>query len=181
MRIIKKILVVLVVLIALVFITALFIKDEFAVKREITINRGNDEVFEYIKRLKNQNNFSVWAQKDPEMKKTFKGTDGTIGFISRWESNNDEVGQGEQEITKIVEGKRLEFDLRFKKPMEANNQAYMNTIPLAKNKTKVEWGFSGKMNYPMNFMLLFMDMDKLVGKDFQEGLSNLKVILEEKK
>lgn len=178
MKIIIRLLVALLILICSGFIVALFVEDDFAVKREIIINKSNAEVFEYIKQLKNQNNFSVWAKKDPKMKKTFKGTDGTVGFVSAWESKNDEVGKGEQEITKVVEGKRLEFDLRFKEPMEANNFAFMTTTPISENKTKVEWGFNGKMNYPINITLLFMDMDAMIGKDFEGGLENLKVILE---
>lgn len=178
MRFLKKILAVLLVLICLAFIIALFVDDQFAVKREITINKNNKEVFDYIKLLKNQNNFSIWAKKDPKMKKTFKGIDGTVGFVSAWESKNDEVGKGEQEITKIIDGKRIEFDLRFKEPMKAENTAYMETTALSPTKTKVTWGFNGKMNYPMNIMLLFMDFDEMVGKDFEEGLENLKVLLE---
>lgn len=178
MRFLKRVLAVLLVLICIVFIIALFVDDKFAVKREITINKNNKEVFDYIKLLKNQNNFSSWSKKDPKMKKTFKGTDGTVGFISAWESKNKEVGKGEQEITKIVDGKRIEFDLRFKEPMKAENKAYMEIQSLSPTKTKVTWGFNGTMNYPMNFMLLFMDFDAMVGKDFEEGLENLKDILE---
>lgn len=174
----KRILLVLAILLTVVVIAALFMNDKFAVKREITINKNKQEVFDYIKCLKNQNNFSTWSRKDPKMKKTFKGTDATVGFVSAWDSKVDGIGKGEQEITKIVDGKRIEFDLRFKEPMEARNFAYMTTTKVADTKTKVEWGFSGKMNWPMNFMLLFIDMDKMVGKDFQEGLDNLKVILE---
>lgn len=180
MRFLKRVLAVLLVLICIVFIIALFVDDKFAVKREITINKNNKEVFDYIKLLKNQNNFSSWSKKDPKMKKTFKGTDGTVGFISAWESENKEVGKGEQEITKIVDGKRIEFDLRFEKPMKAENKAYMEIQSLSSSKTKVTWGFNGTMNYPMNFMLLFMDFDAMVGKDFEEGLENLKDILEKK-
>lgn len=178
MKIIKKIVIVLLILIAIPLIVALFVKKEYAVEREITVRCDSDSVFEYIKFLKNQNNFSVWSTMDPNMKKSYKGTDGTVGFISSWDSKDENVGTGEQEILKIEEGKRIDFELRFTKPFEATDYAYMTTEPISSDETKVKWGFNGKMNYPMNIMLLFMDMEEMLGKDLQKGLDNLKVELE---
>jgi hypothetical protein len=114
------------------------------------------------------------------MKKSYKGTDGTVGFISRWESNKKEVGWGEQEIKKITEGERIDFELRFIKPFEATEPAYMTTEAVNENQTKVVWGFSGHMNYPMNLMLLFMDMEEMIGGDLETGLNDLKTILEQR-
>ncbi|MBZ0241986.1 MAG: SRPBCC family protein, partial [Bacteroidales bacterium] len=159
-------------------VLALFIKKEYTVEKDIIINKPKSEVFEYIKQLKNQDNFSKWATIDPSMKKTFRGTDGTVGFVSAWESEHDDVGVGEQEIMKITEGVRIDFELRFLKPFESTSAAYMITEKLNESQTKVKWGFSGYMNYPMNIMLLFMNFEKMVGADFQEGLDKLKTILE---
>src|SRR5690606_7302599 len=103
MKIVKKILIVLAIIIAIPLIIALFVKKDYAVQREVTIDKPKQEVFDYIKYLKNQDNYSKWNKIDPEMKKSYKGTDGTVGFISRWESNKKEVGWGEQEIKKITE------------------------------------------------------------------------------
>ena len=165
-------------LVLLVLIAALFVKKEYAVEREITINKSKPEVYSYILLLKNQNNYSVWATIDPAMKKEFRGTDGTVGFVSAWESEDKNVGKGEQEITKISDGNRIDYEIRFTKPFKAINPAYMITESLSENQTKVKWGFSGKMNYPMNLMMLFMDMEKMIGKDFENGLKKLKEILE---
>jgi hypothetical protein len=82
MKIIKRILFALLGLIAVALIAALFIPKDYAVEREISINQPKDSVFNYVKYLKNQNNFSVWAKTDPDMKKTFSGVDGTVGAIS---------------------------------------------------------------------------------------------------
>lgn len=177
MKILKRILIGIVGLIALALIIALFVKKEYAVEREVIINKPKQEVFDYVKMLKNQDNFSVWAMRDPNMKKEYKGTDGTVGFVSAWDGN-DQVGKGEQEIKKISEGERLDFELRFIKPFEATDDAYMTTEAVAENQTKVKWGFNGKMPYPMNLMLLFMDMDEMLGKDLADGLNNLKKVLE---
>lgn len=178
MRIVKKILIALAILIAIPLIVALFVKKEYAVEREITINKPKQEVFDYVKFLKNQDNYSKWAMMDPAMKKEYRGTDGTVGFVSAWDSNKKDVGKGEQEIKQITDGERIDFELRFLKPFEATDFAYMTTESSGDNQTKVKWGFNGKMNYPMNIMLVFMDMDKMLGQDLETGLTNLKTVLE---
>jgi len=159
-------------LIALVLITALFVEKKFAVKREVTINKPNQEVFDYIKYLKNQDNFSIWAKADPAMKKEYKGTDATVGFMSAWES--EKVGQGNQTITAIKEGERIDYDLHFIKPFKADNHAYMSTVAVDSTHTNVTWGFEGEMKYPFNIFRLFHD----IGDDLQTGLENLKAVLE---
>lgn len=174
----KKILFIILVLIAIPLVVALFLPKDYSVEREIIINKPKQEVFEYVKYLKNQDNYSKWASMDPNMKKTYSGTDGTVGFVSAWESENDDVGSGEQEIIKIQEGERIDFELRFKEPFESTSPAFMITESVTENKTKVTWGFSGHMNYPMNIMMLFMDFEKMIGDDLESGLSNLKSEME---
>lgn len=178
MKALKKILLVIVVLIAIVLILAAFTKKKYGVEREIVINKPKQEVFDYIKHLKNQDNYSKWAMMDPAMKKTYTGTDGTVGFVSAWDSEKKDVGKGEQEIKKIAEGERVDFELRFIKPFESTEQAYMQTETVSPTSTRVKWGFDGHMNYPMNLMLLFMDFEKMIGDDLQTGLTNLKSNLE---
>ncbi|SNR77601.1 SRPBCC family protein [Flavobacterium sp. ov086] len=178
MIIIKRILVVLILIVAIVLIAAYFMPKDYAIQREITINKPADSVFNYVKYLKNQNQFSVWANIDPKMKSTYKGTDGTVGSISAWESNIKEVGVGEQEITKITEGKRIDFALRFKKPMEDTAVGFMSTEAITANQTKVKWGINGVFPYPMNIMMPMMNMDTMIGKDLDKGLENLKAQME---
>ena len=177
-KVLKVLIIVIVVIIAIPLITALFIDGKYAVEREVTINQPKEIVFNYIKLLKNQGDYSVWQKMDPDMKKTFSGTDGTVGFISAWESENDEVGKGEQEIKAIKEGERIDFELRFLEPFEAKDNAYMTTEELDSAMVKVKWGFNGEMAYPMNRMMLFMDMEEMIAGDLQTGLDNLKVELE---
>ncbi|MDR7130908.1 putative damage-inducible protein DinB [Algoriphagus sp. 4150] len=178
MKTLIRILIVIGVLIAIPLVVALFVKKEYAVEKEIAIDKSKSEVFEYIKYLKNQDNYSKWSNMDPDMKKSYEGTDGTVGFVSRWESDNKEVGVGEQEIKKITEGERIDFELRFFKPFEATEPAFMTTETVAEDQTKVKWGFSGHMNYPMNIMMLFMDFEQMIGDDLQTGLDKLKTVLE---
>ncbi len=164
-------------IIAALLVAGLFVPKGMKATREIVINKPNAEVFNYIKHLKNQDNYSKWGSMDPNMKKEYKGTDGTPGFISAWEGNK-KVGQGEQEIISIEEGKKLNTELRFIKPFKSVAQSSMTTEAINDNSTRVSWGFEGSMNYPMNTMKLFMNMEKAIGNDFSTGLSNLKSLLE---
>lgn len=174
----KKILIIVLVIIAIPFVVAVFVPKDYSVEREIIISKPKQEVFEYVKYLKNQENYSKWATMDPDMKKTYRGTDGTVGFVSAWESENEDVGTGEQEIIKITEGERIDFELRFIKPFESTSPAFMTTESISDNQTNVKWGFNGHMNYPMNLTMLFMDFEKMIGDDLQAGLSKLKTELE---
>mgnify|MGYP003528902328 CR=1 FL=1 len=164
-------------IIAALLVAGLFIPKGMKATREIVINKPNAEVFNYIKQLKNQDNYSKWGSMDPNMKKEYRGTDATPGFVSAWEGNK-KVGAGEQEIKGIVEGSRLDTELRFIKPFKSIAQSSMTTEAINDNSTKVSWGFEGNMNYPMNVMKLFMNMEKAIGDDFAIGLSNLKKVME---
>lgn len=164
-------------IIATLLIAGLFIPKGMKATREIVINKPNAEVFNYIRQLKNQDNYSKWGSMDPNMKKQYRGTDATVGFVSAWEGNK-KVGAGEQEITGIEEGKKLSTELRFIKPFKSVAQSFMTTEALNTTSTKVSWGFEGQMSYPMNIMRLFMNMEKAIGNDFSIGLSNLKALME---
>ena len=94
-------------IIALIVLLALIAPKTYNVSRSITVNKPVTEVFDYLKYIKNQDEWSPWKKKDPDMKQEFTGTDATVGFVSRWEGNKD-VGTGEQEIIKIIEIKKLE-------------------------------------------------------------------------
>ena len=171
--------IIIVLLIAIPLIAALFISKDYSIEREIVIERPAGEVFEYIKYLRNQDNFSKWATLDPDMRQEFSGTDGTVGFKTSWEGNRD-VGKGEQTTVNIVEGERIDYEIRFMEPFEAIADSYMTTEPVSENQTKVTWAFSSTMPYPFNIMRVFMNLDAAIGEDLHVGLVNLKNILEEK-
>ena len=164
-------------IVLLVILLALIAPKTYDVSRSIVIAKPRNEVFAYLKSLKKQDEWSPWSKKDPDMKKEFRGTDGEVGAISYW-NGNKEVGEGEQEITKIIDGERVESELRFLKPWKSTSNAYMVVEDAENGSTRVTWGFSGNNKFPMSIMMLFMSMDKMVGKDFEEGLSNLKAKLE---
>ena len=178
MKAIRKILLALLVVIVVVLVAALFVGDEFHVEKEVTINKPKTEVFTYIKELKNQIHYSKWVMQDPNVKVDYTGTDGTVGFLMAWDSQDKHVGKGSQKITKISEGERLDMDIHFITPWEGNSTAYLSTEDAGNNQTKVKWGFNGKLNYMMKIMHLFRIMDKMVSDDLQTGLNNMKGVLE---
>ena len=176
MKIVKRILLGVVVLVAVPLIAGLFVRTDLAVEREVIINKPRSEVFNYIRYLKNHANFSRWELMDPKMKKDYRGTDGAVGFVSAWESDDQDVGKGEQEIKKVIEGERIDVEIRMRAPFQSTDPAYMTTESVADNQTKVRSGYLGKMNYPTNLLCLFV-ADK-IGKDMETGLKTLKTVLE---
>ena len=181
MKILKIILISFIILIVLVCIVALFIPKDYKLERSIVIQAPKDSVFEYVKHLKNQNEYSVWNKMDPNIKSQFTGIDGTVGFVSAWESEVKNVGTGSQTITKIVEGESMFTKLKFEKPFKAENNTEISTTAVDASNTKVTWSFNGSYPYPMNIMKLVFNMEKLIGKDFESGLQNMKVVLEKNK
>ena len=169
------ILLVLVGLIALMLILALFMKKEHYVKREIVINAPLQKVFDFLKLLKNQDRFNKWARVDSDRKWEYKGTDGTVGFIIAW-SGNKKAGVGEKEIISITEGKRIETEIRFVKPMPTTASVIMETEALADTQTRVSLINAGTLKYPMNIFIPLAE--KRFPKDMDESLATLKNILE---
>ncbi len=172
-----NILIVLAIIIALLLIIAMFTKKEYSIMREVIINKVRHEVFDYIKLQKNQEQYSKWVMADPAMKKEYRGIDGTVGFVYGW-NGNKKAGEGEQEIKSVKEGERVDCEIRFVRPFASVSQTAMTTETLQDGKTKVTWIFNGKNKYPLNLMFVFISVDKLLGADMEESLSNLKRILE---
>ena len=176
MKIVKKILLVIAVLIAILLVVALFVSKEYSVEREVTINKPKEGVFNYMKNLKNQDKYNKWVMMDPNVKRDYRGIDGTVGFVATWDSDNSDVGKGEQEIKNITEGQRMDMEVRFEKPFKNTANVYMSTDAVADNQTKVKWGMAGKNSYPFNLMNIFIP--SMLGKDMQTNLNNLKGVLE---
>ncbi len=178
MRIFKKILIAIIIIIAALLVIGLFTKKEYTVFKEITINKPKLEVFDYIKHLKNQQYFNTWALKDPDAKHEERGTDGTVGFVFTWKSEDNEVGEGVQEIKSIREGERIDYDVQFIEPFSGQAKCFMSTAVAGNNQTQVKWSFDSGMKYPMNIMMIFMDIPGMLGKEMDKSLVNLKNTLE---
>lgn len=162
------------IIIILPLILAPFTRKEYFIQREIVINAPRQKVFDYVKHLKNQDNFNKWVMVEPNMKKEFTGTDGTIGFIYAW--NGKKAGEGEQEIKSITDLEKIETEIRFVRPFKSVAQANINLEAVSDTETKVTWSNSSAMKYPLNIMVSVIE--KMLAKDMDTSLNNLKNILE---
>ncbi len=167
---------ILAIFVALIIILGLFAPKRFDVNRSIMIDAPVAKVYDYLKYLKNQDEWSPWKKKDPDMKQEHSGTDGEIGFVSKW-SGNKAVGEGEQELKHLTENESIITELRFFKPWKSESDGYFR-LKDKDGKTNLTWGFSGRNKFPINIFMLFFNMEKAVRKDFDEGLSNLKKVME---
>ncbi len=160
----------------LLFVIHLLMGKEMRIVKYTTVNRPVKDIFEYIKITKNQDYFSTWNMTDPGMKKEYQGVDGEVGFIYKWDSENKNVGAGEQEIIKIQEGKSIIYDLRFIRPMKNVASSSFELSAENADQTKLTWIFSGPTRFPMSIMKPVFQ--RMLGKDLEKGLANLKTILE---
>lgn len=179
--ILLKILLGLVLLFVLLAVVALFVKKSYTITREITINRPVEEVYDYVRYHKNQLAFNYWLNVDANTKtKIIKSEDGYPGSTLAFESNHKKVGKGEWENTAFLENERIDFELRFIEPYAFTATGSLEFLVQGKNSTKLTWSLHSGMKWPMNIMLLFMDMDRIIGKDIEATLDNIKRNKEEK-
>jgi hypothetical protein len=175
MKILKFIGLGIVSLIALLLIIALFIPNDYTVSVSTTINKPKQVVFDYAKLVKNQEYYSIWVMLDPNVKMDYQGMDGTVGFKASWDSKDDNVGAGSQQITAISED-RIDVDLHFERPMKGEAKASTLLESISENQTKITAEFYGHSSYPMNLMN-FMGA-KYITEAETQNLANLKKILE---
>ncbi len=170
--------IVIMAIIAIALLTAAIMDKKFSITSEVVINAPRDSVFEYIKLIKNQEHYSKWVMMDPNVKMTYTGVDGTIGFKTAWVSDVKDVGVGEQEITKVTEGDGYDVEIRFKKPFEGVSTAVTTTQAVSATQTKMITTFYSSNPFPMNLMIPMIK--NMLKKDMDENSSNLKKILEGK-
>ncbi len=177
MSILLNILIVVGIIISIILILALIAPKAYTVTRSILIQQPAAVVYEYIKYLNNQENYSKWATMDPNTINTYTGTAGTVGSSHQWESKQRNVGMGIQTITALEPNAKVSTTIEFIKPFAGVAQASLSTQ--AKNDyTQVVWELSSTMKYPSNALLLVMNMNKMIGNDLEVGLANLKNVLE---
>jgi uncharacterized protein YndB with AHSA1/START domain len=172
----KFIILALIGIVILALIYAYFAEKNYSIQSEIVIKKPVSTVFNYVKNLKNQEYYSKWVMADPNVKLTYTGTDGTVGFKAAWESADKNVGIGEQEITKIVDGKGYEAEIRFKKPFEGTSKAVVNIDSLSAGESKVTTTFYTSNPFPMNLMIPIIK--NILQKDMDSNSNNLKGQLE---
>jgi hypothetical protein len=150
--------------------------SEFRIFRTATMAAPLSPVFERVNDLRNWADWSPWARMDPNMEKIYSGPDAGAGATHAWKGNR-KVGQGRMTITESRTSELIRIKLEFLKPFKATNTAEFTFKPVA-DKTEVTWSMSGKNGIMGKVFSLFVNMDKMVGSDFEKGLASLKEIAE---
>ncbi|MEZ0274997.1 MAG: SRPBCC family protein, partial [Roseimicrobium sp.] len=150
---------------------------EFQVSRSTVIAAPTPVVFDQVNNLKKWHDWSPWAKRDPNMKLTYSGPESGKDASYAWVGNS-EVGEGKMTIVDSRPNEKVEFKLEFFKPFEATNAADFKFVPEG-DKTKVTWSMNGKHNFVGKMICMFMDMDKMVGGDFEQGLATMKANAEQ--
>lgn len=173
---VKKILLILLGIVVLLVGAILAQPSSYKVVRTTTINAPQAEVYALINDFHQWDKWSPWAKLDPNMKTTYTGTEKGPGAVYYWIGNSD-VGEGRMTITESVPSDRVVINLEFLKPFESNSITTFLVVPEGQ-ATKVTWQMAGESNFMSKAMTLFVSMDKLVGGDFDKGLTQMKAAAE---
>ena len=172
----KIIAIVLAVVVAAILGIAMTKPDSFSVQRKTSIQAPPDRIFPLIDDFHNWNAWSPWEKLDPAMNRTHSGAASGKGAVYEWDGNS-KVGKGRMEITDVTPPSKVGIKLDFIKPFEGHNVAEFTLEPQG-DSTNVTWVMNGPTPFVSKVMQVFISMDKLIGKDFESGLANLKSISE---
>jgi uncharacterized protein YndB with AHSA1/START domain len=170
----KKIALVLVVVLAVFAGVVATRPAEFRIVRERTVSAPPEVVHAYVNDFRKWPEWSPWEKLDPAMKRDLSGASAGTGAAYHW-VGNDKVGEGRMTITDSRPGQSVTIRLEFIKPWTATNTTQFDFAPSASG-TKVTWAMSGHNNFMAKAICLFMDMDKMVGPDFEKGLAGLDTV-----
>ena len=152
---------------------------EFRIVRSALIQAAPEAVFAWVNDFHRWHQWSPWAKRDPAMQVSYEGPESGVGAIYRWLGNR-EVGEGSCRISASQPGALVRMELQFIKPFQADNIAEFHCQPEA-GGTRVSWSMSGSNGFVGKAMGLLFNMDKMVGKDFDQGLASLKALVEGEK
>lgn len=175
-RIIIGVLIAVVVIVAGLIVVVATQPADFKVTRMTTIKAPPERVFEHINDFHKWEVWSPWAKLDPNMRTIYSGMPSGTGASYSWAGNN-EVGEGKMTITESRPSQDIKIDLDFIKPFAAKNVTEFMLKPDG-DVTEVTWTMSGKNNFIAKAFCLVMNMDKMVGGDFEKGLAQMKAVVE---
>jgi uncharacterized protein YndB with AHSA1/START domain len=164
------------ILIAIVVVLAAMRPDTFRVQRSIDINAPADKIFPLINDYRNWGYWSPYEHVDPDMQRTFSGPPSGRGSVYEWRGNKN-IGHGRMEILDTVPPSKVVIKLDFFSPFEAHNLAEFTMQPKG-NTTNVTWAMHGPVPFMAKIIHMFMNMDRMVGGQFQQGLVSMKAVAE---
>ena len=176
MRALKTILIIVFAVLALWIILGLAGPGGYRVERGTTIGAAPEEVYRYVSMLGRMKEWGPWQEMDKDQVHTIEGTDGTVGAIWTWQG--DTVGSGSQRIVALDPNKRVECELLFREPFESRSTVAFDLEPRG-DSTRIVWSMSGENGFMGRIMGVFMDMEGMIGKDFERGLSTLRRLAEQ--
>jgi len=151
--------------------------DTFQVVRTALVKAPPEKIFAVVNDLRGWRAWSPYEKKDSDMRRTFEGPPAGKDAVYAWDGNNN-VGQGRMEIIDVSAPSRIVIKLDFLRPFEAHNTATFTMIPEG-DATSVTWAMDGPAQFVGKVMGVFVDLDKMIGRDFEAGLANLKALAEE--
>lgn len=175
----KLILGVLALIVAVVVIFCVVVamqSEDLSITRVASFNAPPEKVFEQINDFHKWEAWSPWAKMDPNMKLTYSGPQSGVGAGYAW-VGNDQVGEGKMTITESKPNEHIKIDLEFIKPFASKNPTDF-TIKQNGERSDLTWTMNSKKNFLMKAMCLVVDMDKMIGADFEKGLAQMKPIVE---
>jgi hypothetical protein len=167
---------VLIVILVVVIVTR---PEDFSITRSATMSVTPQAVFPQVNDLHNWSAWSPWAKLDPNMKMTFAGPEAGTGAAYTW-TGNSKVGEGRMTIVESRPSELVRIKLEFMKPFTATNASEFTFQPQG-GQTTVTWSMTGKRNFMTKAMSLVMSMEKMLGGQFEQGLAQMKAIVEARK
>lgn len=174
----KKILIGLVAVLLVFLVVVAFQPSDFKIERSAVIAAPASAVFAQVNDFHKWAAWSPWDKVDPALKRTFEGPLSGKGSIYRWVGNS-KVGEGSMTISESQPSKLIHIQLDFLKPMKGTNQTEFTFTPEGK-KTRVTWSMTGQNKYASKVVCMFVDMEKMVGGNFEQGLAGIQSIVEVK-
>jgi len=168
--------VILAIAIAAVLILAATKPTTLRVQRSVSINAPPERIFSLISDFHQWVTWSPYEQKDPAMKRTYSGTERGRGAVYAWDGDKN-VGSGRMEILDVSAPSKIVIKLDFFKPFEGHNTAEFTMLPQG-DGTHVTWVMHGPARFVTKLIQVFMNLDNMIGRDFEAGLANLKTITE---
>jgi hypothetical protein len=175
----KKVLIGLVAVVAIFLVVVAMQPSEYSVTRSASVAAPAATVFPFVNDLHQWGNWSPWEKIDPAMKRSFEGPGAGVNAVYAWAGNN-EVGEGRMTVTESKPNELVRLKLEFFKPMAGTSDVTFSFKPEGA-QTAVTWTMAGPKNFVSKAMCLFMNMDKMIGGQFEKGLADLKAAAESKK